>query len=596
MRTVKLVGFVLVLSLAGGVSAYGQIGDDVRAVTQEILNDPDPADWLMWRRTYNGWGYSPLDQINRDNVDKMQLVWSYALDPYQRGVQAEPIVYGGVIYLRHPSELVSAHDAATGDLIWSYRRELPEDIVRVPGITVHRGRGMSLYGNKLINFSTDGFLYALDAGTGELIWEARMVDYRETRQQASGAPIVYNGVVVVPFNCTHHSSMRTCHLSAYDAETGKMLWRWFTSPGPDDPLHDTWGEDPQRYPLESRLNTSAWMTPAVDTERGLFIFGVGSSAPMQPEVVGTDGKWPDRLYHGSTVALDHRTSKVVWWAQHQSDMHNNDSVFDRILVDARVNPHDTEAPWLGRNPDIRPGQTRQLVVGSFSKDGIFYVYDRTNGEFLYARETAPQNVIASYDGETGAYTMNPETVMMADTDRVVTACKENRMIPQGAYSPLTNAYYVPVWAGCAEFRTGSLTPKRNEGYNLSTLRSFINPKSPTFGRPEAIDVSTGKTLWRLDREVPFYGMLTTGGGLLFAADTNRRFYALDQWTGEVLWQTILSGLSDMAPITYSVSGRQYLAVISPGGTGVALSHLLRLNIRVPAVGHTLFVFALPEDR
>ena len=330
-----------------------------------------PADWLMWRRTYNGWGYSPLDQINRDNVDKMQLVWSYALDPYQRGVQAEPIVYGGVIYLRHPSELVSAHDAATGDLIWSYRRELPEDIVRVPGITVHRGRGMSLYGNKLINFSTDGFLYALDAGTGELIWEARMVDYRETRQQASGAPIVYNGVVVVPFNCTHHSSMRTCHLSAYDAETGKMLWRWFTSPGPDDPLHDTWGEDPQRYPLESRLNTSAWMTPAVDTERGLFIFGVGSSAPMQPEVVGTDGKWPDRLYHGSTVALDHRTGKVVWWAQHQSDMHNNDSVFDRILVDARVNPHDTEAPWLGRNPDIRPGQTRQLVVGSFSKDGIF---------------------------------------------------------------------------------------------------------------------------------------------------------------------------------------------------------------------------------
>ena len=595
MRAIELSGFILALSLAGGMSVQGQVRGDFRPVTQAMLNSPDPADWLMWRRTYNGWGYSPLDQINRDNVSELQLAWSYALDPYEGGLQTEPIVHDGIIYLRHPSEVLAAHDAMTGDLIWEYSRPLPEDIVGLGGITLHRGRGLALHEDKLINFSTDGFLYALDARTGQLVWETRMLDYLETRHQASGAPIVYDGVVAVPINCTNNASKATCHLSAYDAGTGRMLWRWFTSPKRDDPLHQTWGKSPQKYPLESRLNTSAWMTPAVDTDRGLFIFGVGSSAPMQPELVGSDGEWPDRLFHGSTVALNYRTGEVVWWAQHQSDMHNNDSVFDRILVDVPVNPYGTEAPWLGRNPNLRAEETRSLVVGSFSKDGIFYAYDRNDGEFVYARETAPQNVIARYDGETGAYVMNPDVIMTTDLDRVVSVCKENRMIPQGAYSPLTSAYYVPVWSGCADVRTATLTPTLSDGYNLSTLRSYINPQSPTFGRPEAIEVTTGRTLWRLDLEAPLYGMLTTGGGLVFAADTNRRFHALDQWTGEVLWQTILSGVSDMAPITYSIDGRQYLAVISPGGTGVARGHRGRLNIRAPITGQTLFVFALPDD-
>jgi len=598
MKAIMLTSVAIAFALAGSASVQTQeraADGDYIPITQAMLNEPDPADWLMWRRTYNGWGYSPLDQIDRDNVDQLQMVWSYALDPYGGGSQTEPVVHDGVLYLRHPSELLAAHDAATGDLLWDYRRPLPDNIVGLQGITLHRGRGLALYGDKLINFSTDGFLYALDAWTGELVWERRMFDYLESRHQASGAPIVYEGVIVVPSNCSNGAATPTCHLSAYDIETGERLWRWYTSPGADDPLSQTWGDVPQAYPFEARLNTSTWMTPAVDVEQGLFILGVGSSAPMQPEIVGTDGEWPDRLFHGSTVALNYRTGEVAWWAQHQSDMHNNDSVFDRILVDVPVNPYSTEAPWLGRNPNLQVDETRSLVVGSFSKDGIFYAYDRRDGSFVYARETAPQNVIAGYDGETGAYAMNPDVIMTADLERVVSVCKENRLIPQGAYSPLTNAYYAPVWSGCVDLRTRTLTPTLSDGYNMTTLRSYNNPGSPTFGRPEAIEITTGRTLWRQDREAPLYGMLTTGGGLVFAADTNRRFYALDQWTGDVLWKTILSGLSDMAPITYSVEGRQYLAVISPGGTGVARGHRSRMNIQVPMSGHTLFVFALPQS-
>ena len=596
MKLSVLAGVALVLSFLGVVSTQTQgLRTDGRytPVTQAMLDDPDPSDWLMWRRTYNGWGYSPLHQINRENVSQLQMVWSYALEPYQGGLQTEPVVHDGILFLRHPSELLVAHDATTGDLMWEYRRELPENIVGLDGITLHRGRGLALYEDKLINFSTDGFLYALNARTGQLIWERRMFDYLESRHQASGAPIVYNGVIAVPSNCSNGAATPTCHLSAYDVETGERLWRWYTSPEADDPLSQTWGNRPQTYPLGARLNTSAWMTPSVDSQRGLFILGVGSSAPMQPEIVGTDGKWPDRLFHGSTVALKYQTGEVAWWAQHQSDMHNNDSVFDRILVDVAVNPYGAEAPWLGRNPNLQPDVTRSLVIGSFSKDGIFYAYDRSDGTFVYARETAPQNVVASYDGETGAYTMNSDVIMTRDLDRVVSVCKENRMIPQGAYSPLTNAYYVPIWSGCADLRTTTATPTLTDGYNITTLRSYNNPESPTFGRPEAIEVTTGRTLWRQDREAPLYGMLTTGGGLMFAADTERRFYAFDQWTGEVLWKTILSGLSDMAPITYSVSGKQYLAVISPGGTFVARGHRSRLGLQSPTTGQTLFVFALP---
>ena len=604
-----LVGLVLALTVFTHLEVNAQDSGQrpFRSITQAMLNDPDPADWLMWRGGYRHWGYSALDQITPDNVNELRLAWSWQFEPGgpgSNGMQIEPTVYDGVMYVRHANERYSAHDATTGDIIWEYSRPLPEEITSGAGaggvggraFTLHRGRGVAVYGDMLIAHSTDGILFALDLRTGNLVWETEMVDYRRG-QQPSGAPVVFDRVITVPYNCTAWTAADTCHMSGYDVETGERVWRWYTSPTPEDPMHDTWGDDPQVYPLESRRNMSPWQTPAVDTERGLFIFGVGSSAPQQPELAGTDGKWPDRLYQGSTVALNYRTGELVWWAQHHTDMWNNDSVHDRILVDSPVDPDPPGA--LGVNPDITPGEERTLVVGSFSKDAIFYAYDRSDGTFLYARPTAYQNVIQSYDGRTGAYTTNPDAVMIADEDRDATVCKQNRRVPQGAYSPLTNAYYVPAFNGrCTVMRVRSLSPTLQTGYNTSTVRGVPSPV-PHLGQPEAIDVSTGKTLWRLDREAPLYGMLTTGGGLLFSGDTNRRFYAIDQWTGETLWETILSGVSDIAPITYAVDGRQYIAVISPGGSSGAVSHVGQLRVRVPTgrgnMGHTLFVFALPRQ-
>ena len=602
MNNKKLASSLLLLALVPFYHSEGQPSPtiDFQPLSQEVLNNPNPEDWLMWRGGYENWGYSPLDQINRDNVDQLTLAWSWALAPAaigSNGMQVEPTVYNGIMYLRHADEKYSAHDAATGDQIWQYSRPIATEVVQGDTrLTIHRGRGVFLYEDKLISHATDGMLFALNPATGQLLWESAMVDYR-SGQQPSGAPVAFGGVVVVPYNCTAWTAADPCHLSAYSTENGELLWRWFTSPVPDDPMHRTWGDDPQVYPLEQRRNMSPWMTPAVDTDRGLFIFGIGSSAPQQPELAGTNGEWPDRLYQGSTVALDHRSGRLVWWAQHHSDMWNDDAVYDRILVNARVDPDPPNA--LGINPSIDAEETRELVVGSFSKDAIFYVYDRTDGTFLYARPTAYQNIIAGYEGTTGAYIIEPDAVMTADIDHEATICRENRQIPQGAYSPLTNAYYVPAFNGpCSVMKLDSSDPSIDTGYNTSYIATEPSP-ADQLGQPEAIDVTTGKTLWRLERETPLYGMLTTGGGLVFAADTNRRLHAIDQWTGEILWKTILNGASDMAPITYSTGGRQFIAVIAPSGTQAAAQHAGQLGLRaatgVSNIGHTLFVFALPAE-
>ena len=592
-------GLILAAAWALGAAPYCEARAQTTAglqvtsyspVTQEMLVDPDPADWLQWRGNYQKWGYSPLDQIDRDNVSDLRLAWSYAFrpgDPGSRGLQGEPVVHDGIMFVRDANEVYTAHDATTGDVIWRYARTLPEDIAEFID-DIHRGRGMALYQDMLISHSTDGHLFALDARTGELLWDRAMTAYDGAGgafgrgHQPSGAPVVFNGIVAVPYNCTADDSPDPCHMSGYAAATGELVWRWYTSPTREDAMHSTWGSDPQVIPLERRRNMSPWMSLAVDTERGLFIFGIGSSAPQQPALAGTDGQWPDRLYHGSTVALDHRTGRLEWWAQHVTDMWNDDSVFDRILVDSPVDPDPPEA--LGVNPDVVRGERREMVVGSFSKDGIFYAYDRTDGTFLYARPTGYQNVIQGYDGRTGAYTINPEAVMGADLDRQVRVCLDSRTVPPGAYSPLTNAYYVPAWNGrCQIVEVTSLEPSIETGYNTSFLGGVPNPMAHE-GQPEAIDVATGKSLWRLDRDARMYGMLTTGGGLLFVSDQDRRFFALDQRTGETVWETILASSSYMGPISYAVNGRQYVAVIAPGG-GVPPAQA--------GVGHTLFVFALP---
>jgi alcohol dehydrogenase (cytochrome c) len=229
----------MLLGLLISISADAQRPEFV-PVTDEMLKNPDPSDWLMWRRTLDHWGFSPLDQIDRANVRELSLVWTRPLNP---GVQeGTPLVYDGVMYFPHPSDITQAIDAATGDLIWEYRRPAPDDVneyVLFPSIN----RNLAIYGNYILDNGADNYAYAIDAQTGELAWETRILDYR-LGGQASGGPMVANGKVISGRSCAPKGGPEACVITAFDALTGEELWRTHTIPKAGEPGDETWGDIP----------------------------------------------------------------------------------------------------------------------------------------------------------------------------------------------------------------------------------------------------------------------------------------------------------------------------------------------------------------
>ena len=332
------------LILLAGVM-YPQISQPPapRAVTDRELLEPDPADWLMWRRTLNSWGYSPLNQINKSNAGRLQLVWTRGMGP---GIQeATPLVRDGVMFLPNPSDYIQALDAATGDLRWEYKRKLPEDLGKflpVPSIN----RNLAIYGNQIIDTSADDFLFALDTMTGKLAWETRIVDYRETPAQETSGPIIANGKIFSTRGCEYKFSPDGCIITAHDAKTGKELWRRRTIPKPGEPGDESWGGIPD----QERRHVGAWMVPSYDAEFNLLYVGTSVTSPAPKFLLAGNDK--EYLYHNSTLAMDADTGRIVWYYQHVVDHWDLDHPFERLLVDTAVAPDAGEVTWI--NPRLRP--------------------------------------------------------------------------------------------------------------------------------------------------------------------------------------------------------------------------------------------------
>ncbi len=234
-------------------------------VTDEMVQNPDPADWLTWRRTLDHWAYSPLEQIDRDNVSGLQLVWTR---PLSTGIQeGTPLVYDGVMYFPGPEDITQALDAATGDLIWEYRRPYPDDVndyIPFPSIN----RNLAIFGNYIFDNGNDNYAYALDARTGELAWETQILDYRRGAQHTSG-PIIANGRVVSGRGCEPEGGPEACVITAFDPATGEELWRTRTIPAPGEPGDETWGD----IPYEERRHVGTWMIPSFDQELNQVYIG-----------------------------------------------------------------------------------------------------------------------------------------------------------------------------------------------------------------------------------------------------------------------------------------------------------------------------------
>jgi len=570
------------LTLVTSALAQGTVSN-FQPVTDEVLLSPDDGDWIHSRRTYNGWGHSPLDQINRENVGELTLAWARVMQPGSN--ESTPIVYNGVMYLGQAGNTVQALDAATGDLIWEYRREIPQldqTTIAALGDTM---RSVAIYEDKIYFLSSDAYVVALDARTGQLVWEASVGDPRVVGQTAG--PLIVNGKVISGRACDP-ALPGGCYITAHDSESGEELWRTFLIARPGEAGGDTWGD----LPLESRFHVGAWgNVGAYDPELGLVFWGTSVPAPSPEVLRGTPGD--PVLYSNSTLAIDVDTGEIVWYYQHlPRDNWDFDHPFERMIMDIEVAPNPDEVPWI--NPNVVPGQVYKTLTNIPGKTGVIYSLDRETGEFLWARPTVRQNVITEIRGD-GTVVVNEDVIPDAIGEPYGLVCPTalgGRDWMAGAYNPDTNAIYQSLHNLCMEpeWQTDEWVPEDLYGISLDP---FLAPGEENVGTLQAYSASTGELLWKYEQPAAFMPVLSTGGGLIFVGDVNRRFRAFDAATGEVLWETILGSVVSGHPVTYEVDGVQYVAVSAGGGIGIEGTYLAAAGLTAPSGGNMIYVFKLP---
>ena len=553
-------------------------------VTDADLRDPPRGEWLTYRGGYHLPGYVPLDQIDRDTVGDLQLAWSWALNG--RRTQVQPLVRDGVMFLNQSADVIQALDAATGDLIWSYARDLPEGLFPL----AYANRNIAIYQDLILVGTSDAHLLALNARTGEVRWEVEVARHEEGYQYTAG-PIVANGLIVAPMSGCYLYNPGGCWVSAHSPEDGSEVWRFYTNARPGTPGGDTWGDTV----VGDRRGGSVWMPPAYDAETETLIVGTAVPVPWgRAQRASSDGT---EKHTNSTVALDVNTGEMKWAHQHiPADNFDMDTAFERHLLRTEVAPGE-DVRWV--SGDLPDGEV-DVIFGMFGKSGIVRAMERETGRLLWARETYHQDVISDLDVETGLATLNEDLIApIGETVRACPSLYGGRNWPGAAVDPEAGAFFVGFNHTCMDYTLNDVEIELGR-YHGSAEFTFQHapgrgaPGEELVGSVMAMDIATGETLWQHDQRAPFYGaLLATGGGLVFGGGVDRTFRAFDSATGETLWSTRLTTSAQGYPVSYEVDGVQYLAV--PAGYGLAFPELTP-EIPQPNSGAALMVFRLPEDR
>jgi alcohol dehydrogenase (cytochrome c) len=568
--------------------------EDFTPVTEAMLLNPSPNDWLWFSRTADAQRFSPLDQIDRGNVQQLALAWSKGLPD---GVtETIPTVYDGIMYITLPGSNVAALDATTGDTIWQYNREYVNAGAGGGG----RSKTLAIFEDMIYFTAPDETIVALDARTGAVRWEAPT----DGRGNTSGA-IVVEGLVLSSGTCGGGNTTReNCNITAHDARTGALKWKFLLTQAPDQPPgFDTWAGKP----LDQRKASSWGLPGSYDAETRTLFWSVANPTPYtrlerhgDSDAIPTMA--PADLYSNSTLALEPQTGELKWYYQHlPGDDWDEDMNEERIILRTPVNPDPAHVKWI--NPKIAKGEERDIVV-NVGEGGGLWALDKHTGEFLWATPF-PSDVenflISDIDVETGRTVINRELVLDEPGAHRIICFFNARSYWPSAYSPRTNSMYVPYINNCLNMTAASpatetlpATPESRIGIplpggDLDELNGLAK-----------VNMETGEiTLWPSGRIPTNSSMLTTAGDLVFWGDINRRYRAQDADSGEVLWETILGGPVSTSNITYAVNGRQYVAVI----TGNNLSHPglntgtmgpIRLNLDNSGNVNALYVFALPE--
>ncbi len=541
------------------------------AVTAARLKNPDPDDWLMIRRTYDGWGYSPLDRITPANVARLRPVWVFSTGATS-GHESPPIVNGGVMFVTTPGNQVIALDVASGNVLWRFRSPLPEGLVMLH----NTNRGVALYGDKVFLAGSESVLYALDAKTGHEVWSKTVADNHQGYYM-SLAPLVADGKVMV--GASGGELGVRGFIAAFDPDSGAELWRTYTVPAPGEPGSETW-------PAGDQWKTGGgpiWVTGNYDPETNIAYWGTGNGGPWMG-----DQRPGDNLYTSSTVAVDVASGKIVGYHQYTpNESWDWDEVSPPILVDYRRN-----------------GRTIHGLI-DVARDGYLWFLERTpEGPINYVQGEpyVLQNVFTALDPKTGRPTVDP--ARKPGTGKLADFCPSlwgGKNWPPAAFSPRTRLLYIPAnnnMCMTSEGREVEYHPGR--GYTGATTTFSLAPGADHIGEVQAWNVDTGERVWMHPYATSHnWGpLLATGGGLVFGGGTNdRKLHAFDASTGALLWEFPTNSGIIAPPSTFVVNGRQYVAVQSGWGVDSA-SVQGRLNALSPGdyppvpEGGAVWVFAV----
>jgi alcohol dehydrogenase (cytochrome c) len=527
-------------------------------VTADRLKKPEDGNWLMFRRSYDGWGFSPLAQITPANVARLQLVWSVSTGQVE-GHQAPPIVNNGVMFVATPGNQLLAIEAKSGQPLWRFKRPIPEDMMQLHPTS----RGVGLWSDKVFFAAADAVLVALDVKTGKEAWTAKVEDYRHGYYM-SLAPLVIDGKVLVGVS-GGELGVRG-FVAAYDAESGKELWKTYMVPAPGEPGSETWPQGDQW----KTGGGSVWITGTYDAETNLTFWGTGNGGPWMG-----DQRPGDNLYTSSVVALDAATGAIKGHFQyHPNDSWDWDEVSPPLLIDY-----------------MHEGKSLKGLV-NVARDGYLWQLERTKDKinFVTAQPFVRQNTFRGVDPKTGRPDVDP--ARKPGTGKPAEFCPSlwgGKDWPPAAFNPQTRLLYIPANENLCAVLSGEPQPKYTPGERYTGVPLNLNimkivAGADHIGELQAWNVDTGKRVWTTNMPAMSQNwgpVLTTGGGLLFAGGTNDRlFRAFDAKSGQILWEVPMSSGVTGVPVSFEIDGKQFVAVQS--GWGVDSARMQgRLNLLFP---------------